>query len=125
MNVVVTLLGIAQPEQWMARPQPSELREWTQSNTLPKDGPRSPIIVFSDEIEHWVRTKMTRVNGVDSLVANIIAYKATKRKTQKLLDELETASKEFERKFDALRNQVLRGRKSPAISLWQFPDKKD
>lgn len=35
LKVEVTLLRIAQPEQWIVRPHPSELRECAQSKTFP------------------------------------------------------------------------------------------
>ena len=48
---------------------------------------RSPIIAFSDEIERWVQNRKTR-HEFGSIKANIAAFRATRRATRDLVEEL-------------------------------------
>ena len=74
---------------------------------------RSPVIAFSHEIEDWAHTRRTRMNGLSSLDANTLTFKATQRKTQKLAEQLETATAKLTKQMNALRNQIHLARAFP------------
>lgn len=66
---------------------------------------RSPIVATSEEIENWIREKRTRFeNG--SIQESAIAFRTTRRETQKLVVELKAARVEQRKMIDALRRRM-------------------
>jgi phage terminase Nu1 subunit (DNA packaging protein) len=90
------------------------------------DSPRSPIVAFHHEIEGWVRHRTTRLQNSGTLSGNLLAYRATRLETQKLVRELRAARTEHYRLIKQIRDQIgerqesspHRSSKSPSRSLF-------
>ena len=83
---------------------------------------RSPVIAFSHEIEGWAHNRRRRMNGLNSLDANTLTFRATQRKTRKLAQQLETASAELIKRMNALKNQIRLDRAFPRDRLLPLLD---
>lgn len=68
------------------------------------DSSRSPIIAFSDEIEGWARAKAT-LTSPDSLPAEIVAFRATRCETRKLVEQLRVAIIGHQEVVEAIRGK--------------------
>lgn len=70
------------------------------------DSSHSRIIAFSDEIEDWARMKGSGLDRSESLKANALAFRATRRETKKLVAELRAARSEQRRLLSSIRDRI-------------------
>lgn len=71
------------------------------------NGPRSPIIAFSEEIEDWVRRRNNkRMSELDAIKINRIAFLQARRQTRRLVNELRAAGIEHQRLLRTILNQI-------------------